>query len=350
MSIKDKFERFYRSVILNHGMNEANKKVASFGEKLGENELSAVKKTWGEYYKSGNRRCFEFYKHYHEKIDPRLVPSDFFLLATGLLNRNWGKAFSCHKANLHYFVPSENIPGTIVACVNRHLFDSRNCSISVNEAVDILRSVSTFVYKPALDSGGGKGVQKCENLSESQIRDLLNRRNFIIQEIVTQSQFFSTFNSSSVNTMRIQTLNLNNVFSVLSTFIRIGAKDSFTDNITGREGCVVGVDEEGRLCNYGLTKNYSKVYAAPSGIPFEGLVVPNYGEVKAFVKECHKNFPCADIINWDIAVDKIGKIIVIEVNLDAMNPCYHQIFNGPLFGDRTAEVIDFVNKNKAELL
>jgi hypothetical protein len=53
----------------------------------------------------------------------------------------------------------------------------------------------------------------------------------------------------------------------------------------------------------------------------------------------------AKLIAWDFAVDSNGTPIVIEINLDSGEIQFHQIYNGPLFGDRTGEVVEYIKKH-----
>lgn len=331
-----------------HRMKEMNKKFPlKKTTELDVSEKKAIHEKWGELSKyglvgSGYDNVFAFYKFFHNTVDVNLSPSDFYYNCELALNKRWSLNFLSHKSNLHCFVPEQNRPTTIIYNINDHLYDACDRIITKEEGFKLMKNKNEFVVKQSLFTGGGKGVRRFENPSDDQIKEILDGSDFIAQEILTQHVFFSELNQSSVNTIRMETLFLNNTVTVLSAFIRIGAKGSFVDNITGREGMVVGVDENGKLCSFGLTKDYDKVYESSSGKEFEGLVIPNYQYIKNTVLEFHKQFPLVNLINWDVAIDENGLAKIIEINLNAMNPLYHQIFNGPIFKDRTNEVIDFV--------
>lgn len=331
-----------------HRMKELNKKYPSSKTiQLDESEIKAIHDRWGYLSKyrlieSGYENVFAFYKYFHNAIDSSLAPSDFYYNCELVLNKRWSLNFLSHKSNLHYFVPEINRPRTVIYDINEHLYNANNCIISKKHAFDLLREKERFVVKQSLFTGGGKGVRLFEHPSDVQIKEILNCSDFIVQDVLPQHAFFSELNPSSVNTIRMETLNLHNTCSILSSFIRIGAKGSFVDNITGREGMVVGVDERGVLCPFGLTKDYDKVNESSSGKKFEGLVIPNYVYIKKTVMELHEHFPLVNLINWDVALDEDGVAKIIEINLNAMNPLYHQVFNGPIFKDRTQEVIDYV--------
>ena len=347
MNISKIYKDYQKATTRKHRMKRANEHIPSSPfTPLTSAEKHSISSIWNPYLSKGllsktYMKCFPFYKSFREDFD-QLIPSDFYSTATTKLNTSWGMGFLSHKANLHYFIPEVNRPITIIYDVNGHRYDSNNNSINKEQASSLLSSKDEFVYKKAIYTGSGRDVMKYENASRSQIDNILNSTNYIIQEVVLQHPFMSNFNSSSVNTIRMETLNLNDTCSVLSAFIRIGAKGSFVDNISGREGMVVGVDDNGNLCDFGLNKDYEKVFVSSSGMKFKGLTIPNYSVIKDMIKNFHKSFPVANIINWDVAIAEDGTIKIIEINLDSMNPLYHQIFNGSIFKERSKEVIDYV--------
>lgn len=346
-----KFKSFENRFLQKHAMKEANEKIpSSFFSELTKEEFRQVDAFWGGMKKRGlvtssYSKCFPFYKYFHGRADFHFVPSDFYYLASSTLNAPWSRPFCAHKANLRMFIPKENRPQTILYNIYGHFYDGDDNIISLKKAFDILKEHDEFVYKKAIYTGSGKGVRKFTSPDDKQIESIINSRDFIVQDILKQNVFFSKLNDSSVNTIRMETLNLNDRCTVLSAFIRIGAKGSFVDNISGREGMVVGVNEHGVLNQYGLTKRYDKVFNASSGLSFENLRINDYDKIKAQISTFHQKFPSANLINWDIAIDENGKIIVIEINLGNMNPLYHQIFNGPIFHERLDEVLTFIKYN-----
>ena len=60
-----------------------------------------------------------------------------------------------------------------------------------------------------------------------------------------------------------------------------------------------------------------------------------------------QNFPHFRLISWDIALDKNNNPIIIEANLKYGEIDFHQLNNGPLFGDDTKEILNevFVHKH-----
>lgn len=224
-----------------------------------------------------------------------------------------------------------------------------NTEISQDKAIEILSQRDNFVCKVALGSGGGRGVVKVNNNDKIDWSNLLNPNDLIFQEIICQHECLSQFNEDSVNTFRLLTLNLYGECSVLSSFLRMGAKGSFVDNLCSGGGVLVGVNQKGDVNSFGINKKYEKVYKAPSGIAFDGLSIPNWKMIEDKVVSFHKHIPQANLIGWDITLDQTGEPIVIEINLDSAEIEAHQIFNGPIFGNRLQEVKDYIEKRKPQL-
>lgn len=86
-----------------------------------------------------------------------------------------------------------------------------NVRISREQAVKMILSCKdNLIIKPTWESNGGKGVElvECCKLNEDSICTLFenyNNRNFTLQHLVKQHADLSSFNPTSVNTIRIST-------------------------------------------------------------------------------------------------------------------------------------------------
>ena len=222
--------------------------------------------------------------------------------------------------------------------------------MSKNEAIMLLKSKVEFICKVAMGTGGGRGVQKIRMDEQTDphltLDQLLKPEDLIFQEVLSQSDFMASFNPDSVNTFRLLTLNINEHCTVLSSFVRMGAKGSYVDNLCSGGGALVGISQDGKLSDFGIRKNYSKCYETPTGLPFKGMQVPDWDYITKAVIGFHKHIPYANLIGWDITINKNGVPIVIEINLDSAEIEAHQIFNGQIFGERLEEVNNYIEKKK----
>ena len=151
-----KFKSFEDRFLRKHAMIEANKKIpTSFYSRLNKEELFQIDSFWEKKMKEGfvtssYIKCFPFYKYFHGFSDYHLVPSDFYYLASSLLNAEWSREFCSHKANLRMFIPKENRPRTILYNIYGHYYDSDDKKVSAQKAFDILKEHNEFVYKKPL--------------------------------------------------------------------------------------------------------------------------------------------------------------------------------------------------------
>lgn len=342
--IKEKVKYIYK----NHISKARNKQLNyPFNVKITTSELSKLKSYWNSKISNNRLICYEFYKSFG-LFDPQLIPNDIYAEAERLLNPFRYSLCAQHKCLLKLFIPAESRPTTIIQNIDGHYFDSQDNPISKKQAIEIAKGYTPFMIKIAAGSGGGRGIKKVEIDYDVEKTFDEYGRDFICQGVLKEHETLARFNPECINTIRVLSLNINDKCDILSSFVRMGGLGSIVDNLHSSKGTgvLVGLKPNGTFHSFGIDKNYNKVILAPTGIPFEGLKLEHYQEVKEFVQHWHqKSFPFANLIGWDIIINVEGKPIVIEINLDSADIAAHQIFNGPIFGDRTQEVLDYIKAN-----
>lgn len=315
---------------------------------LSEEEKTAIRNVWGEY--GGDYQVYSFYKQFCGTFDPYYVPDDYYDFAEHIFNLRWSAFFLQHKCNLKYILPTQNRAKVILQKIDGHIVYEDNTEITEQEAIACLKKHPIFMAKIARGTGGGKGVQRIvlNELKDvdSSLRELLSPIDIEFEEVVKQNDFLAQFNPDSVNTLRFVTLNINRRCTVLSTFLRMGAKGSFVDNLSGGQGVLVGINVTGALNDFGVDKKFEKKYKSPTGVKFSGIKIPDFDRIKQQIIEFHKKIPFANLIGWDVTIDTEGNPVVIEINLDSAVIEAHQVFNGPIFGDRLNEVKEYIEKRK----
>jgi len=322
---------------------KSNERGARYGyASLTMEEIKAIKEIWGDY--GGKYQAFGFYKQFCGVFNPYYVPDDYYDFAEHVLNLRWAAFFLQHKCNLKYIVPSKNRAKVIVQKIDGHLVLEDNTEISKEKTIACLKEHDVFMRKIARGTGGGKGVKKIVSKEIKDFDELLQGNDIEFEELVQQNEFLAQFNPDSVNTFRFITLNINEKCTVLSTFLRMGSKGSYVDNLSGGDGILVGINSEGCFNEFGIDKKFEKKFVSPGGIGFKGIKVPNFEQIKQQIIDFQKKIPFANLIGWDITLDKEMNPIVIEVNLDSALIEAHQVFNGPVFGDRLKEVMDYIDE------
>lgn len=320
--------------------------------KLSSEEYKLLKQYWQGELSYNRITAYEFYKSFGV-FNPRLIPNDIYANIERLLNPFRYSLFAQHKCCLKYFIPTIYRPKTIIQNIDNHFLDEDDNVISLSQAISIAEKYDSFMIKIAAGSGGGRGVRKVYKGEDLATIFTDYGKDFICQEVLQEHKTLARFNPKCINTIRVLSLNINDKFDVLSSFVRMGGKGSIVDNLHTEKGggCLVGINQEGKLASFGINKNYKKVTTSPMGESFDGMFIEGYNDVKSFIKDCHqKNFPFANLIGWDVIIDQNGKPIIIEINLDSADIAAHQIFNGPIFGERTEEVLEYSKNNQQKYI
>lgn len=132
----------------------------------------------------------------------------------------------------------------------------------------------------------------------------------ILEELVIQSELFSAFNPSSVNTLRCITFNTKNGIKTPFFFMKTGRLGSFVDN-GGAGGVFVAVDGRTGVLSTG-TDEYGNRYSAhpDTGISFIGVQLPDWDEAVDMCIEMSSKLPEVRIIGWDLAHTENGWITI----------------------------------------
>lgn len=123
----------------------------------------------------------------------------------------------------------------------------------------------------------------------------------------------SELNPNAINTLRIVTVRTGDDVYVFASEIRVGTQSSgHVDNLAAG-GICVGVDEHGKLNEFGLCKygQYKRIDKHPDTmIRFGNFVVPQYESAISLVCKAHKWFYGVKTIGWDVAITENGPTII----------------------------------------
>lgn len=324
------------------------------GNDLTEDEINKIKIKWGgviPYLKRG----FRYFKALKEldRFSPDYLPSSYYFpIVETALNPKEHKFELSHKSLTDYLYKGiAKFPDTVVRKYNGMYFDGYQTPLSPKRAAELLRAdEDNLIFKPAQFTVQGMGIEILTPERKTEMAALIEMENFagwsdgdfVIQRLVPQSNATKKFNPSSLNTMRITTLNLNGKISVCSRGIKLGPIGSVVDNIgTGKKGVLVGLTEEGELMAHGFYGSGEKA-TSHNGVTFMGNKIPNFHKVIEVAKELHSVNSMSKIIGWDLALDENNNVVLIEGNAAHPGIGVEQMATGPIFGKRTDEVIEYV--------
>lgn len=336
-----KFDKLHFKQLKNH--NISIKKLTKFQKK----QVDSIYKGLGKYNYNTHRLVYSVTGVFYPNIVPELL---FRTKIELLLNKGEFKYAWDDKSYLDVFLPDVKIPELIFRNINGVFYDKSFNILSKETVIEHLLKLERFVIKKSYDSGMGQGVQMIISERERILDALqLYEKDYVIQKVFVQHPSLAQFNSSSVNVIRYNSILINEKVIPLNASLRIGAKGAFNDasiNEKGEGMIVIGIDNNGRLkdkCYYA-----SGVSAVNELSPefFSGMKIPGYEKMTEAIIQNHKRLGYFGFIGWDFVVDVDGNPVVMEYNLNGAGILYYQYTNGPLFGEYTKEVIEYMNNIK----
>lgn len=317
--------------------------------KLTAAEKKRVEELWGGVWSRPNYSWHEHYKATNGDFDSRYMPADVFYLdmmprlSSRLLAAAWED-----KAYYNVRYPDISFPVLLLASIDGRLYDGDLRPINWDAAYGIVKERDAVFAKPSLETACGRGAFKLETFGIRCPDDLKAAfseldENFVVQELVEQCETLSRFNPSSVNIMRVNSVNLGGEPFVANATVRFGVKGKVTDTsfINGVETVnVVGIMGDGCLRDYYCDQDGRRTPTSSLGFD-EEVSIPGYAAAVKCCTSMHKRMHHFGIVAFDVTIDKAGKPLIIETNLTFPGTVFYQYANGPFFGSRTEEVIEW---------
>lgn len=287
-------------------------------------------------------------------IEPILTPPNFraYYSDKNMLDKIIGNNPTVHIAPTTYI---RNIRGgwydTMYQLMNPDQIDFLIISLS-NEKV---------IVKPSLDNSGhgvrlfSRQKEGCYVDNEGNVLsyDFLNyqyRQDFLIQEYFEQSKFTASFNSSSVNTIRMATYrDRTGIVHPLGAGMRIGGRGSVVDNAHAG-GRFVGIYDSGDLCDF-LCNQYGERTTEFNGIDFKKnhFSFENFDRIQSFAVSISSKILHHDLVALDIALDQNDNPQIIEMNCSGFGGWFFQFTTCPALKSYTKEIMDYCFANKLYL-
>ena len=292
----------------------------------------------------------EIYKRCNGIVSDKYIPASlyFYYISPYLVNMNLSMAYVDKNMYFRHF-PDVRQPKTIFHNMSGRFYTAEIQEVTFDEAVDTLSRTERFIVKPAIESGRGRDVKMVMG-GKIQIASILDdyESNYIIQEVVKQHPEMSKLNPTSLNTCRLYTYRRvgTSEYMLLGAAVRFGGKGAYRDNAcTGGGFCKINDDGSVEDAIHNYRRFGWGSLKVEKGL--EGLCIPNYDKVLETALRLHKTIPYMDLIGWDIAVDEEGEPVLIELN--QYPDCeFLQIFNGPMFGEYTDELLERISKHHIE--
>ena len=170
-----------------------------------------------------------------------------------------------------------------------------------------------FIIKP-FSGANGVGIRIVDLAEEGPFEKMCKtlqaefKGGFVAEELIIQAKELSAVNASSVNTMRVITIRMDDRVEILPCVWRVGQGGKCVDN-GGSGGIFCILDDNGVVVSTADEKGRAYEIHPDSKIPLIGFQVPRYQEAKEFAKELTTVVPDNRYCGWDIALTENGWIL-----------------------------------------
>ncbi len=275
---------------------------------------------------------------------PQFFPESTFVLEilpymrNSALTTGWGD-----KAYLDYHIRGVETAQSVLRNVSGRYIDKDFKLCPWEEAQTILHAFhSELVVKPAINTDTGKGVKLIHPPYDLAEIEREYGKNFVLQLPLFQHDEMKKLNSSSVNTIRVNSLLLDAQVCIMSAFVKVGEEGAFADN-NGHNRFFIGIGEDGTYLDYAIDHDLRRYNSIPSGYEFARKKVVSFHEICETVKKAHKCIPHFGMAFWDICIKEDGKPAIVEVNLWRPNATIAQAATRrPFCGKYTDKVLSYV--------
>lgn len=182
---------------------------------------------------------------------------------------------------------------------------------AIDEAVAHGLQHGKLVAKPT-DKCGGRGVQLLQASDNHSWRMLLNdRQGQVVEECIPQDEKLAQWNPSSVNTVRVNTFNLQGNVSLFTAFLLTGRIGHFVNN-GAQGGLFASIDTDSGIIFTHAYDELGTIYPThpDSGIPYQGTSIPHWRELSDLCRQLALAIPEMTYIGWDMALTPDGWEIV----------------------------------------
>lgn len=312
------------------------------------------KKAVSDYYRQFGFKVYpeypEFYKEKLGKIDERFIPDDFHYCVIDPYFNDWKLADAIdNKCYYDLYFSGVKQPESLGYRINGLWYTGNKVLTSIDSIKLSLVSVDCAFVKAATDSFGGHGVfyiggPNIQAQFENAIRQV--PADIVIQKAIIQHDTMKRLNETSVNSVRLISLLSENGVKIYSAVVRMGINGARVDNASSG-GITCGIYPDGRLKSVAYSADGKRYDKHPSsGVCFSDFMIPNYRALHELVKKLHPLMPHFRLISWDVAIDQNENPVLIEANLKSGEIDFHQLNNGPLFGEDTESILREIQMNR----
>lgn len=321
-------------------------------------DIQAYRKRWEPLQKNVDTRWYKTYSFISGKPSLDYVPEDiYYLRIEQLLNRCEFYRTYRDKNMYDKFTPRyrDVFPFTLLRNIEGIFLDRDYRPVTDVPAVLAGLKTGKIVVKPSIETGSGRNVNFFVHQNGKYIDknnreltvDYLDRqydKNFLLQDYIPQHEYFSRFNPTSLNSIRLTTYRSVKSEEVVPVHanLRMGGKGAWVDN-QNAGGIAIHVNDDGTLNPYATDRVGRKHYHPPYNpdLKFTDMgIVPHFEDMKKIARQMAPDYHYFRMLGFDFCLQQDGTVRLIEINFCGLGINF-QMDSGPLFRDYTDEVIDY---------
>ena len=190
------------------------------------------------------------------------------------------------------------------------------------------------VFAKMVDQYGGKGIESIDAESETDLLALFERlkaaKMYCVEQEIVQHRDMDRLSDSSVNSVRITTLEKDGEIHIIYSLVRMSDGTSYVDNISSG-GMYCPLNESGRTTAGAFCDRTGEYYTKhpKTGLEFEGFQVPYFDKAKALVKQAASLVSEIRYVGWDVAITESGPVLIEGNVIPGYDMCQNHHHLGP---------------------
>ena len=240
------------------------------------------------------------------------------------------KEISSYKTLSKMMLGTDSLPD-LAYRINGTWLTSERSETTLSEIKSNCFETYPFVFLKRNFSFQGNGIFKLY-LKDFDGIEFDKLGDFVIQAPIFQHPFMEEISPNAVATLRITTVKqYQKPAETRLCGLRIGRKGM--DYIETKGAMRIPIwPKDGKLYPYAIAANWQLMDKHPdTGSLFEGKTIPYFKEASQLCESLHDRFPHIELIGWDIAITKEGKVKLMEWNTNEPGIVYSESSIGPHF-------------------
>lgn len=168
-----------------------------------------------------------------------------------------------------------------------------------------------YIFAKKHNGSCGKGIDKinCKNIDcEKLFYQLLNDKQFLVEEAIIQHESLNKINNNSVSNIRINTLVKDGKIYIEGMVLRLS---SGSLNKMTSEDIMCAIDEKGIITSFGYDDDLNIYEKHPTSINnIKGSKISYMKEAIEMVKEAALKVPEIRFVGWDVAISEKGPCLI----------------------------------------